>query len=226
MVDLYKNPNMPVDNWGAVMKPYDTDSDLLRLSERGAHMVTVDSRNRNRTRFPNANNFRIQFQQPYKGIYSVELLSAIIPIPEAAAITERYVAIRSRELQTCEPGQATNAAQNAFGVDSPYYSPNLDLSFAQIPLIPNFPLAYTGGNAAGAVPPVLQATHWKKSEARVVKRFYPFKAELRYIDIELILRNNTNGEIPYPFTNEAANPATPTAPENNIVLQFEIVAKT
>lgn len=213
---------MPVDNWGAVMKPYDTDSDLLRLGERGAHMVTVDSRNRNRQQFPNANHFRIQFQQPYKGVYSVELLNAIIPIPQAGAITERYVTIRSRELQTNEPGQATNSEQNAFGQNSPYYSANADLSFAQIPLIPNFPLAYTGGNDANA----LQATQWKKSECRVIKRFFPLKSELRYIDIELVLRNNTNGFFLYPFTNENPDPSVPTSPEQNIVLQFEIVSKT
>ena len=222
MVDLFRNPTLPVDNWGAVMKSYDNEADHLRIKERAAHMVLVDSRNRNRTRYPNANNFRVQLQHPVRGVYSVELLSAIIPIPEAGAITERFVTIRSPQLQVTEPAQATNGEQNAFALQSPYYSPAGDQAFAQIPLIPNFPLAYTGGNDPGDT----QATHWKKSECRVIKRFFPFKAELRYLDIELVLRNNTNGTIPYPFIDEAANPATPTDPENNIVLVLEIVAKT
>ncbi len=211
---------MPVDNWGAILKPYDTDADLNRLNERAAHMVTIDSRNRNRNAFPNANNFRMQFQTPYKGVYSVELLNAIIPIPEAGAITERYVAIRSEVLQTCEPAQAANPNQNPFV--QRYYSSNLDTAFTQIPLIPNFALAYSGGNDPGDT----QATHWKKSECRVIKRFFPIKAELRYIDLELVLRNNTNGFFPYPFLDENADPTVATDPENNIVLQFEIVSKT
>ena len=222
MVDLYKNPTMPVDNWGAVMKPYDNEADHLRIKERAAHMVLVDSRNRNRTRYPNANNFRVQLQHPVRGVYSVELLSAIIPIPEAPAITERFVTIRSPQLQVTEPAQATNSEQNAFALQSPYYSASGDQAFAQIPLIPNFPLAYSGGNEAGDT----QATHWKKSECRVIKRFFPFKSELRYLDIELVLRDNSNGTIPYPFPDEAADPAVDTDPEFNIVLVLEIVAKT
>lgn len=221
MADLYENPTTPIDNWGSILPSYTSKSDYLRLNEQPGHIITVDSRNRNRSVFPNANNFRVQLQYPLKGVYSVELLNAIIPIPNTDPdITERYVTIRSSALQVCEPAQASNPNQNSFGVS--YYSSNLDEAFAVIPLIPNFPRAYSGGNDAMAV----QATHWKRSECRIIKRFFPLKSELRYLDFELVLRNNTNGFVPYPFTNENPDPEVATNPENNIVLQLEIVSKT
>ena len=228
MVDLFRNPTKPVDNWGAVLKPYDTEEDNNRHAERAAHMVVVDSRNRNRTRYPSANNFRVQLLHPVRGVYSVELLSAIIPIPQDGMgnpiVTERYVTIASPELALMEPAQATNGDQTAFALGSPYYSPSGDQAFAEIPLIPNFPLAYTGGNASDAE--TTQATHWRKSECRVIKRFFPFKSELRYLDLSLVLRNNFTGTLPYPLADESTDPVDPTDPELNVLYIFEIVAKT
>lgn len=230
MVDLYKNPTSPVDNWGAVLRPYDTDADLHRLGERAAHMVTVDSRNRNRFLFPNANNFRMKLKARYEGVYSVELLNAIIPIPQdgqgVSLVTERYVTLRSQELEMFEPAQGANPEQYPspnLGND-PWYAANSDGGFAHIPLIPNFPRAYTGGNASDA--DTMQATFWKKSECRVIKRFFPFRSALEYLDIALVLRTNAGTVVPYPFADENTDPADPTNPEQNVILQFEIVAKT
>lgn len=226
-MDSYRNPVSPVDSWGQVYPAYDTPKDLNRRGEIASHIVLVDSRARNRNQWPNANNFEVSLPTPLKYVYSVELLSAIVPIPASGAPgwggrTPRYFVIKSRQLQQLEGGQTTNPAQTAFlspaGLPLTYTSNITNDAFVDLPILNNFPSHF------GAAP-TAAGLYWRKSEYRVIKRYFPPIENLAKLDFQLRVRDELQGEYAWPFTNENPDPSVATSPELNIVLKFEIVGK-
>jgi len=224
-MDTYRNPVRPVDSWGYKPPAYDKPEDLNRLGELDSHTLIVDSRARNRNRFPNANSFEIEFQSPLKYVYSVELLSAIVPIPAAdnpgwLSAGPRYFVIKSRRLQELEIGQTTNPTQTAFlgpaGNPLTYTSSITMNGFVDLPLLNNYPSHFNAQEAC---------LYWRKSEYRVFKRFFPPEDTLNRLDIELWVPDDQQGEYRYPFADENPDPTVDTDPEQNIVLKFEIMGK-
>ena len=56
------------------------DIDYLRAnSERASYMFYVDSSQRDRTMYPNPNEYAIQFTTPFKNVYAIEVVDASIP---------------------------------------------------------------------------------------------------------------------------------------------------
>jgi len=231
MVDLYRNPQQPVNTFGEVHRAYASPEDLNRRGELSSHIVEVDSRDRNRTRYPNANDFVVQLPTRYKGVYSVELLNAIIPIPAEGGATwddaggtacyPRYLVIKSTALQQLEGAQTTNPNQVGAGfAANAYQCPIANNGFVSLPVINNFPSHFLQG-----LPTAPAGLYWRKSECRVIKQYFPLLASLERIDIQLFFRGELADEYPWPFTNENADPTVRTDVEQNIHLVFEIVCK-
>jgi len=228
MTDYYRNPVRPLDNYGNVLPAYDTPDTENGRGIINSHIVIIDSRNRNRRLFPNANSFVMDFMTHYNNVYSIELLNVILPIPSDAGTArtdERYAMLRLQipgynnvpliePAITSQPLETDPPPNNS----SSWYSGVSDQGFAMIPLVPNFPIAYYDT-------PLRNGTFWRKSELRVVKRFFPLVSELRRIQLTLVVRDSTDGETPYPFTAESTNAEDPTLVDENYVLQLEICSK-
>lgn len=73
-MELYGNPALPFDH---------TNTQVQRVPGgvyRPSHMVHIDSRNRDTLSFRNPAEFDIRLQKPLRGVYSVELINAQIPV--------------------------------------------------------------------------------------------------------------------------------------------------
>jgi len=218
-------PEHPVDSWGQVFPSYNGDENLNRRGELASHIINVDSRARNRNRYPNANNFIVNMPVPFKYVLSIELLNATVPIPDPEVagwngVAPRYFVIRSNILEQLEGAETTNPAQTAFfdvsGNPISYHGTITNRAFVTLPVLNNFPSHFNADHAA---------LYWRKSECRVIKRFFPPRATIDSIDIQLFFPNNVGREHPWPFTDENPDPTVATSPELNVLFTFEVVCK-
>ena len=126
-----------------------------------SHIVHVDSSDRDTAAYPNANSFALQFREPFKSVFSVELLNMSIPI--LAVPTPPYLWLVCPQLEhydvmittTSQPNQTVNTtATNAFA---------------------KIPITVGAGNTE----------FFRKSELRQIKKFKSTAGRLRVLNFEL-----------------------------------------
>lgn len=200
-MDIHRNPILAQDLDGKYHKP-DFQN---RFGSLASHVVTVDSRDRDRNLHENPNNFVMKLKSPLKNVYSIELLKAIVPIPAGVA-GERYAVLRVNSFDVLE------SAEPKTNVDiSDFYNPVSDGAFIQIPLTSDYPGA------------AVDTALFLRSERRAVKRFFPKIANLNSLEFTLELRGNTTTPTLYPFADEPFPGVVDE--DNNVVYEFEIVSQ-
>lgn len=209
-MDIHHNPVSCVANSGKRVLPSHHNSFGV-LSSR---TVTVDSRDRNRNIWVNANNFRVQLPIRMKLVHSVELLEAMIPIP-AGVGSERYVVLsladprgggRKQDYEVLEPAQPDGNDPTSL------FNPVCDHALTAIRLIDDY--------ADSAASPT---AHWRKGEDRAVKFFFPQLASIDTMHLTLFLRTDGATPVPYPLADEPIG--VPTDPDNNVFFKFDFVTQ-
>jgi hypothetical protein len=203
------NPVVVVDNQGN--KVFNDEKNLR--GEVNSRIIAIDSRVRDRARYPSANNFKVLFEEEYHGVYSIELLSAIIPIPTNGAgvrdNVEKYVVMTldtGSKLENLEGAQSTSGSGT-------FYTPVFDGAFAVIPLINNLPIATDN-----------QATYWERDQMRFIRRFKGKKETIKSMTIQLHTVDNASfsSKTKYQLDDE---PGAVTDPKQNVFFLFEVVSQ-
>jgi hypothetical protein len=202
------NPTFVRDSWGNVITP----SNHNRMGEHDSYIITIDSRERDVAKFANANNFQVWLPRAFKNVYSIELLEATIPIP--AAIVDRFVALRIDEAPIIEqahgagytditPTSVDTSQKTISGGGSVVNTWARD-SMAVIPLSSD--IAVPGGVGTFTRP----ATWFRRTERRVIKRFYPVKGKIERLHISLNQHGTAIGAVTaYPFGDEVVGNLDP-----------------
>ena len=170
-----------------------------------SRQFVIDSRDRDRSKYPNPARFRVAFPN-YAGIIRrVNIVTLQAPIP--LGVTEKYLVLRAVQLEpNLESGQ-----QNAPGqVVGPLGTAPLAGSTAVFPI----------GDVAPGQTYVWEQFGWPTKAS--VLGFE--KSKLEVIDLALQVRSGT-ALVDVPYADEPANlPATQLDPNNNWLLVLEVVA--
>jgi len=202
-VDLHENPVTPVTMSGAQYAPYAHNM----LGYNPSRVLTIDSRDRDRCRYPSANEFSVRLQREFKKVYSIALRMAIVPAVEST--TEHYCVLRSDSLNS--DGQ--NLIQGAVSTDREQRNPVFDRGFAIVPFRRDLPFEGTPAYRPGTT--VYTPTVY-------TKQFSPPLASLDRLDFVLLVRGNGDFPVLHPLPKEP--PGTPTDPRNNVLYVLEIVS--
>lgn len=204
-MNTFQNPVITQTNSGEII-PASCNN------ERGvirSHLIVLDSRLRDFNRYPNANHFRLNLPREYKGVFSIELLNATIPIVGTENYVIMSIAANGRALAVLDGAQTNSITQQIFT--------NLfDDAFVKIPLIQHFAAQTT--------------TFWKKDELRAV--FYPKPRFESIRDIEITLEqygpagSAFGTTVPYPLAPVVPPITVNPSPADNISLVIEIVASS
>jgi len=200
MVDINENPVVGMTMTGGLQRGYDNNM----LGRAPSVVVAIDSRDRDRCRYKRASNFRIKLPRVFRGVYTVRLLKAIVPF-HTDWYPERYVVLRCPELEVMEGAKSQ---------DYHVTNPVADLGFAVFSPGPSLP---TTGTPAYAPRTLVY------DDLVFHKVFSPPRATLSSLSIELWLRGDGTNERRATLPEEAAG--TPTAAENNLLLEFEIISQ-
>jgi hypothetical protein len=197
-MDTFTNPIIVSNARGQTINP----SYHNRFGEVSSHIVTIDSRDRDRGLYANANDFRLNFAQEYKNVTSIELLDIVLPIPAAITEKQAILIIDGIPINEQTVPSETTATSTVNGVYSG--------SFAVIPLVPLY----------GTNPDV---THWEAHDNRIKKTFMPPIGSLRGARFRLQLRGNTATPTGYTFANES--PPGAMAADDNYYMKLEIISQ-
>lgn len=159
-MELYDNPRVPVDHNG-----------IQQLQKTPLYaapiLVNIDSQFRG-TSYTSPSNFTIRLNQSMRGICSIELINAIIPVPNPVPGNYLYLIaeVGNHNLRLFTVGTSTNVDT----VDSATDGSIGDQSFAKI-MMDNV---------------ILGVAYWKRSEVRYIKRFNPAIEEMGTMRIRLV----------------------------------------
>lgn len=219
----YRNP-VASESTDLYVRQPPLQNEFGRLS---THIVTVDSRDRNRSVFPNANNFRIELPLMYRNVSSLELRRFMMPVPAAIA-TEPYVILRvgdhsNRLERAVAPGRSNTITTGTSAQDVPqdrvWGNPGTDQAYGVIPL------RITSGIGGGTNFLLWEAS----SDQRIAKHYRPVLTNLKYLHVEIFTRGNVSGTgapTPVPLTADSVTATDATVAANNIYLEFEIHAQS
>jgi hypothetical protein len=215
------NPVVVVNNDG---KRIYNDYKNLR-GDVSSKFVAIDSRMRDTNIYPNAYNFKINFEKEYKGVYSIELITAILPIPiqegEEEGTFER-VCPNTYVVMTLDQGwkiESIDSAQSTNKTDSAFYADIFDNAFAVIPLVENHRL-----EVDSTANPAVSYSYWERDSLRFIKRFMPKKESIKGLHIQLFTPDPTSfnsRRVYYPGPNSEGD----TELTDQVYLLFEIVSQ-
>lgn len=198
-MDIVRNPVISETNWGQRIGP----SWNNELGVIPSHQVVVDSRIRDLNYYPSAAEFEVQLRSDVKSVYSIEVLSIMVPI--SAATGENWVALEIEGMDSHE-GVNSHDGSNSTGV--------YDSSILIVPLIRE------DFGPSGASRDV---AWWRRNEKRAIKYFKGRKGQFNTLKFRLNLFNGPNQPaVLYPGD---ASWDGSLAPEHNILIQLDIVAQ-
>lgn len=164
------------------------------------HRIFVDSRDRDRSRFPNAGDFRVNLSRPLRAVKAITLTDANIPI----VATHMYVAVAVRNIKDGTLITTRESASLPPG------------TLAIIPLIPavaggtfTYYRSQTGHRAGGA------SIGWRIEIPQGLM-------QLDDLHVQLLTWGPGPATIPYPVPADAALPANPLLTSNiSLILEVE-----